>query len=284
MITERMTLDEIYRELEADKAEVKDKIFTPYRMNALKRSSMSRRDKPTGLSFFVNTSRRNRYVCFIAVKDWKEFCKGEIHQYWMAVYNTQKGKYAAHVGHSNILGKEVDTLSRYQPHFFSRYAERMRLDLRGEELILRFLIRNNIFTLHVNPLNRNPKEVFAASHEGLSLGYIEKNDIKFNTFISYDDLGKTKYEISQKELEYLRDMLTAKFGSFVKTKEQEGFYTSHDMMMDVIERTLTDTDIRPSERNARTFKEGDHRNAVFEMTMRKIVKEAEEKLKQNEKE
>ena len=281
MITERMTLDEIYRELEADKAEVKDKIFTPYRIHALKRSSMSKRNKPAGLSFFVNTSRRNRYACFIAVKDWKEFCKGEIHQYWMAVYNTQKGKYAAHVGHTLHIGKSLDVLSRYQPHFFSRYAERMHLDLRGEELILRFLVRNNIFSLHVDPLKRNPKEVFAASHEGLSFGYLEKNDIKFNTFIPYDDLGKTKYEISQKELEHLRDMLTAKYGSFVKTKEQEGFYTSHDMMMDVIERTLTDTDIRPSERNARTFKEGDHRNAVFENVMRILVRKATDEHKQN---
>ena len=190
----------------------------------------------------------------------------------MAIYDTSRGKYAACIGHLNKVGKEADNVLRYQPHFFSRYAERMGLDLSGEDLMLHFLARNNISCFQGNPLKRNPQEVFIASQEGLSLGIRENFDVKCNTFIPYDGLGNTKYEISQKQVEFLKDLMVSKYGSFLKTKDEMPFYNSHDLMMDIIEQTLTDTDIRPSERNTRTFAEGDHRNAVFENILRQQAK------------
>lgn len=272
MITERMNFEELYRELKADEDELEDKMFTVHRMNVLKRASKKKPNTPVAFSFFVNTSRKNRYACILRVDSWKDFNKNRIHQFWMAIYNTSRGKYAVCIGHLNKVGKTADNVLRYQPHFFSRYAERMGLSLSGEDLMLHFLVRNNMFCFQPDPLNRNPQEVFIASQEGLSLGIRENFDVKCNTFIPYDGLGNTKYEISQKQVEFLKDMMISKYGSFIKTRDEMPFYSSHDLMMDIIERTLTDTDIRPSERNIRTFAEGDHRNAVFENILRQQVK------------
>ncbi len=246
MITERMNFEELYREMKADEDELLDKMFTDYRMSVLKRASMKKKDSPAAFSFFINTSRKNRYACILKVDSWKDFNKDRIHQYWMAIYNTSRGKYAVCIGHLDKVGQKIDSVFRYQPHFFSRYAERMGLHLSGEELILHFLARNNISCFQGNPLKRNPHEVFIASQEGLSLGIRENCDVKCNTFIPYDGLGNTKYEISQKQVEFLKDLMTTKYGSFLKTKDEMPFYNSHDLMMDIIERTLTDTDMPPS--------------------------------------
>ena len=92
MITERMNFEELYRELKADEDELDDKIFTVHRMNVLKRASKKKPNTPVAFSFFVNTSRKNRYACILRVDSWKDFNKGRIHQYWMAIYNTSRGK------------------------------------------------------------------------------------------------------------------------------------------------------------------------------------------------
>lgn len=265
------------REMKAEEDEVKDKMFTKYRMSQLKRALMKNRDSMVMSQFFVNTKRRNRYACVMAVNGWKDYCKWNIHQYMMAIYDTDKGKYGVAGSCTLSCGMEVSTLSRFQPHFFKRYAERLGLNLTGEALIMHYLARNNMQCLNVNPLGRNEQEVFAASQEGLALGYIEGWNIKFNTFIPFDGLGKTKYEVSQKELEYLRDMMTSKFGSFLKTEAQAPFYTEHDMMIDIIERDMTDVGMRPSERHTRTFSSSEYLNALFEFAMRKSVSETKEK-------
>ena len=277
MITERMTLDELYKELEADKKEVKDKIFTPYRINALKRLSMKNKDKDAFLSFFVNTSRRNRYACIIGVHSWREFCEYQIHQYIIAIYDTSHGKYAATSGKTVWTTNEHHLVTRYQPHFFSRYAERMGIKLTGEELILRFFSKNNLNSIKTNPLGRDPYEVFSATAEGLSLGFIDKRmDIKYNTFIPFHDLGKAKYEISQEELPLLNDLMTAKYGSFIKSEKEMPFFTYQDMMQGLIEQSIRKDEGLPSERHKLTYLKGEHQNALFEFAMREMDRKSNE--------
>lgn len=220
MLTDRMTMDEMYREMREDKDEVYDKMFTKHRMGQLKRALMKNRDCYVTNSFFVNTSRRNRYACIIAVNGWKNYCKWNIHRYMMAIYDTDGGKYAATVARVGNFVLDKFSVTRYQPHFFSRYAERMGLNLTGEALIMHYFQRNNMSCVKINPLNRNEEEVFSATAEGLALGYCKGWNIKFNTFIPYDGLGKTKYEISQEQLKYLKDLMTAKYGSFIKSEDR----------------------------------------------------------------
>lgn len=277
MITDRMTLKEMLRELEADYDEVCDKMFTKHRMSRLKRALMKNRNCYVTNSFFVNSSRRNRYACIIAVNGWENYQKWVFHKYIIAIYDTDSGKYAATIARTKGPGVDQNTVSRYQPHFFSRYAERMGIDLTGEALIMHFFQRNNMCCLNMNPLKRNEEEMFAATAEGLSLGYCEGWDIKFNTFIPYDGLGKAKYEISQEQLEYLQDLIIAKYGSFIKSEDRMPFFTEEDMMVEITERNMSKDDVRPSLRFSDAFYGNRHMNALFEFAMRKSFSETKEK-------
>ena len=216
MITERMTFDELQNEIQCDMEEVRNKSLSEFRLKALRRASMKRKHDIVYTWFFVNTSRRNRYACILSVNGWNNFKAGKIHQYYVAIYDTDRGKYAVTRVHAKDLAFESRFVCRYQPHFFSRYAERTGLSLTGEDLILHYFVRNNLACMHIDPLKRNENEFFSASTDGLALGYRDGNNVKFNTFIPYDDLGETKYELSKEEVKYLHEMMIDKFGGILE--------------------------------------------------------------------
>lgn len=80
----------------------------------------------------------------------------------------------------------------YPPHFFSRFAERMELDVTGVDLLRRYFERNNSYTYEVekevvsNGLCR--RNVYGTSLEGVGLGaeVTGCDIILFKTFITYE--------------------------------------------------------------------------------------------------
>lgn len=220
MITEKMTLEEMHKEIKRDSTELYLKSFTEYRLKMLRRASVKHKDKMACIGFFVNTSSKNRYACTLSVSGWKNFRKESINYCFVAIYNTSRGRYAVTTARTKDVLFDRSATQRFQPHFFSRYAERTNKNLTGEDLILKYFMHNNLACMQIDPLNRDENEVFCSSVEGLSLGYREGFNVKFNTFIPYDNLNKTKYELSQEEVKHLHEMMIDKFGGIIECEKK----------------------------------------------------------------
>ena len=80
----------------------------------------------------------------------------------------------------------------YPPHFFSRFAERMSLDVTGVNLIRRYFEKNNSYTFETEDElisdNLCRRNIYGSSLEGVAMG-VEITGyeiILFKTFITYD--------------------------------------------------------------------------------------------------
>lgn len=185
MYTTTMTVDELINEFTADlpqilsisdaKQKKADKI--------IKKSQLF----PVYLHAKIKTKRGNDWLLLIEAKN-KKYVGDDCLTTMVSIPLLNGNRYA--IMWSSIQGQSIHII--FTPHFFSRYSLRAGIDLKGEDLILRYFKINPSYGFNVvrEIIDGNEKiNVYGSTNEGVALGvrlFTDKYVVLFKTFITYD--------------------------------------------------------------------------------------------------
>jgi len=178
MITERMTALEIQKEMLADLENVLN--YGESKLAKFRRIVIKANKFPVFAYSMFTSKRKNKWIILLKAynkKDINAFVKSTAVSY----YNSNHGYYAAALNNISI--------NIYTPHFFSRYAERKKIDLHGVNLMLHYFRNNgNIgYSEKEVTLPDGSKQIVVegTTEEGIVLGLLKENDIILaKTFIT----------------------------------------------------------------------------------------------------
>ena len=173
MITSQMSYEELANEVAKDYMDVSI-IMRKKMLDALK--YFRRQSKfPMFLFSTVTSPRKNKWILIFFAKS-KRRLKQYVDSFLVCVRETDHGKY---VYRYDLPAKEgsLPGVTFYPPHFFSRYALRMGLELTGEDLIKRYFKTNTAMHYNADHLFLSEEEmkdllnpVWYTSPDGISLG------------------------------------------------------------------------------------------------------------------
>lgn len=185
MLVPRMSEEEILCEIKADLPNVL--ILSDSKDPKVRRIIQKSVLFPVHVHSFVTTKRKNKWILLWEAKSKKNV--GDKSLMTLICYQeTPRGRYAFMPTwiEGNIL------LMVYPPHFFSRFAERMNLNLTGLDLMRRFFEYNASYAYQI----KNEKldngmyilNVYGSCKEGVAMGVkaANQNIYLFKTFITYD--------------------------------------------------------------------------------------------------
>ncbi len=175
MITAQMSYEELANEVAKDYEDVnmimRKKI--PDVLKVLRRQNRF----PAHLFSTVTSPRKNKWILIFFAKN-KRRLKKYVDSFLICIRETEHGKY---VYRYDLPTKEgsLPGVTFYPPHFFSRYALRMGLELTGEELIKRYFKTNTAMRYNNDHLFLSEEEmkellnpVWYTSPDGISLGSV----------------------------------------------------------------------------------------------------------------
>ena len=209
MVTFGMTYDEIIREIKNDIPyilDASDKKDVKVRRAILKSSLF-----PIRLHSFVTSRNHNRWVLL-----WEALSKKNIGEKalfsMVCIVNSSNGRIAFM---PSFHESGEPTFFVFLPHFFQRYADRMGIELNGEELIKRYFQFNLNFSINTKKEMVNEKQYViratGTSSEGVALGYqLLDGSFFFKTFITYD-MAKGEQEDEFRESEEKRSERHSEF-------------------------------------------------------------------------
>ena len=175
MITSQMSYEELANEVAKDYMDV-SMIMRKKMPDALKYFRRQSRF-PMFLFSTVTSPRKNKWILIFFAKS-KRRLKQYVDSFLVCVRETDHGKY---VYRYDLPTKEgsVTGVTFYPPHFFSRYALRMGLELTGEDLIKRYFKTNTAMRYNTDHLFLSEEEmkellnpVWYTSPDGISLGSV----------------------------------------------------------------------------------------------------------------
>lgn len=175
MITSQMSYEELAYEVANDYAGVYEILQkkSPDAMKALRKQSRF----PAFLFSTVTSQRKNKWILIFCAKS-KRRLKQCLDAFLICIRETDHGKY---VYRYDLPIKEgsLPGVTFYPPHFFSRYALRMGLELTGEDLIKRYFKVNTAMRYNNDDLFLTDDEMKELLHpawftspDGISLGSI----------------------------------------------------------------------------------------------------------------
>ncbi len=202
MITTSMTATELFEEIKDDYPNV-------FAISDAKDAKVSRIVKkssifPMHIHSFVTTKRKNKWLIL-----WESHSKKEIGDNcrisFICYHDTGHGKYA----YMPVFVKGQMVLLVFPPHFFSRFVERMDIDLTGEDLMRRYFEVNNSysFTFSREEVDGGYREnVLATCKEGIAMGFkaVGLDVFLLKTFITYDMCKGDQIESFSKSEEFRR--------------------------------------------------------------------------------
>lgn len=142
---------------------------------------------PVYLHSFVKTKRGNEWIILFEAKS-KKYVGDNCLMTLVAILNYSNGRYA--MMWSSVNG--IPQFMLFTPHFFSRFAQRVGINLSGIDLIHRYFKMNPSYGFNEEKEIIGDKEktnVYGSTTEGVALGvrlYTESFVILFRTFITYD--------------------------------------------------------------------------------------------------
>jgi len=187
MIVHTMTEKELHKEILADGKNAL--AFSERIQNKFDRKVLQTRNYPVLESHLYKSPMHNTWgVIFRA--DNRSQRGGKVNLILFAYYNSPNGIYAVMLIFEN---KKKPYLSIYTPHFFSRFAERAKIDLHGVDLMIRYFKYNTNYTFcgqEGQMMDKWEKEyVYGTTTEGVSLGLkLEGGTTFFKTYITHEML------------------------------------------------------------------------------------------------
>ena len=175
MIVHTMTEKELFEEVIQDVANAVK--FSDTKDQKFRRMVIKSNRFPVRAHCFYVSPRKNKWIIFLEAKTKKEIGE-ECRINFVTYYDSPHGVYALML--TSTSGKQH--LILYPPHFFTRYMERMNLDLPRLQLIQQFFAVNNAYSYY----RPNRSEVCGSTEDGIALGLMSiHGNVVFKTFISY---------------------------------------------------------------------------------------------------
>ena len=179
MLTEKMTYEEMFNEVKTDFLNFS--AWRKHQMKNMRRISLKLKDFPAFVFAEHTTPKKNKWTMMLKLKrkirDNKDYTIGAY-----TSLRTKNGNYNLRVF---ILDENTFGFVIYLPHVMSRYAERMKLDLHGEELARHYFTHNS-YSYFVDKPNTE-YETCICSEGGIALGeFLNDKMILAKTFITYD--------------------------------------------------------------------------------------------------
>lgn len=192
MIVHTMHPDEIQKELEADLLEIVmyvTKLDSKYRRAVIKARNFPFYFSP----IYRRAKSGNNWIILFEAASKKD--KNDSKVTFVCYFNTDHGYYA--VMPTSTSGKFHFIF--YQPHFFSRYAQRHGSDLHGKDLIAQYFKKNYSYIFEIKEKlvgsTDSVYEVYGSSLHGVAMGIaINSGNIFFRTFVSYEMLKGEQVE------------------------------------------------------------------------------------------
>lgn len=205
MYTQTMNVEEIIKEFNSDLPQVV----------AISDAKQSKVDKivrksahyPVYLHSFVKTKRGNDWLILFEAKSKKNVGMNCL-MTLVSIMNMKDGRYA--IMWSTVFGRTQFIM--FTPHFFSRFAQRVGIELTGMELIQRYFKINASYGFNkrkeiVGEMMKT--NIYGSTVEGVALGvqlYTESNVILFRTFITYEMTKGEQIEAFAQAEEIRREM------------------------------------------------------------------------------
>lgn len=138
---------------------------------------------PVYLHSYITTLRKNKWIILWEARSKKNVGDDSLISF-VCYQETPHGRYA----YMPTWADKKLILIVYPPHFFSRFAERMNLNLSGVELIKRYFEKNNSYAYELGAAAEGRQQIYGSSLEGIALGLksAEHDIILFKTFITYE--------------------------------------------------------------------------------------------------
>lgn len=182
MFTRNMTPEEIDREMQADMENVRlkmDHMKPEFRRRVLKAAKF-----PVKMRYEQHTKRGNRWLVELSALSKKNV--GELTMFAICcVRETPMGKWVILPSLTRHNGVERWKPFIIKPHFFSRYREREKLQLTGEDLNMHLL--GSISDVQTNFIDRpdGGVDVTSSIGTGFALGeaFYNKNVVLFKTYV-----------------------------------------------------------------------------------------------------
>lgn len=198
MITEKMTPDEIEKDLTEDLKVVDG--FIKQLAIKLRRNAIKTNMKFPYRSVHNYTSKRkNQWVVQIEVESKSKAKEGEIGLITACLYDTNCGKYAA----VKTTDSEMKFLI-FPPHFFKRYRERKHLDssIPTQNLILKFFNENPGNITYYEPDSEPDRNIKVITKEGMLFGMLlSPRTALIKTFVGdeqfFDNQKKLRDELNE---------------------------------------------------------------------------------------
>ena len=180
--------------------------------------------------FLVAPESHQRYLINFRIARRQEAYKGISRYYVRAIIPTEHGTEAANI----LYQQRTDTMQivYFQAHLFKRYAERMRLNVHGDDIIRIFTKRNPVMVEATEW--RKEQDCMMLCYDGACFGETPKDDpnmFRMKTFIATDTMQDGTYRSKLNEAfngamcefyweQYFHDPEMAEF--LMKTAKQRG--------------------------------------------------------------
>lgn len=185
MLVPNMTEEEILREIKADLPNVLH--ISDTKDSKVRRIIQKSVLFPVRVHSFVTTARENKWIILWEARTKKSIGDKSLITF-ICYQETPRGRYAFMTTYVN----DDLLLIVYPPHFFSRFAERMNLNLTGLDLMRRFFEYNSSYVFQIKPEKLDERKyilnVYGSCSEGVAMGVRAVNPgiYLFKTFITYE--------------------------------------------------------------------------------------------------
>lgn len=185
MYTATMTADELVNEFTADLPQV----MSVSDVKQIKADKIIKKSKmfPVYLHAYLKTKRKNDWIILLEAKN-NKYVGDDCLISLISHFDVGAGRYA--MFWTSYKSTPVHII--FTPHFFSRFAERVGVNLTGIELIHRYFKKNPSYGFNYTSDyfgNMQKINVYGSTTEGVAMGVqlnTKHNIILFRTFITYD--------------------------------------------------------------------------------------------------
>ena len=185
MYTASMTADELVNEFTADLPQV----ISVSDAKQIKADKIIKKSKmfPVYLHAYLKTKRKNDWMILLEAKN-NKYVGDDCLISLISHFDVGAGRHA--MFWTSYQGNPIHII--FTPHFFSRFAERVNINLTGVELIHRYFKKNPSYGFSTASDyfgNMQKINVYGSTSEGIALGVrlnTKHNIILFRTFITYD--------------------------------------------------------------------------------------------------
>lgn len=169
---------------------------------------------PIYIHSYVTSSRKNKWIILWEARSKKNVGDDSLISF-VCYQETDYGRYA----YMPTWADKKLILIIYPPHFFSRFAERMNLNLSGVELIKKYFERNNSYAYEFGNADDCEQHIYGSSLEGIALGLksVKHEIILFKTFITYEMTKGSQIEVFARNEEIRKEIHEKEIGTGSKS-------------------------------------------------------------------